>query len=109
MKAWWDAINQHGPYIGYYPNAQKSCLIVKEQYYEQAKEIFKADNVMTTTQGHRHLGAIIGTDEFKNSYIETLIKDWIEEIQYISEIAKRIRIEYTQLLFMVYKIAIHTP
>ena len=72
----------------YYPNARKRCLIVKEQYYEQAKEIFKADNIMITTEGHRHLGAIIGTDEFKNSYIEKMIKDWIEEIQYLSEIAK---------------------
>ena len=43
---------------------------------------------MITTEGHRHLGAIIGTDEFKNSYIEKMIKDWIEEIQYLSEIAK---------------------
>ena len=64
---------------------------------------------MTTTEGHRHLGAIIGTDEFKNSYIEKMIKDWIKEIQYLSEIAKRIHIVYTLLLFMVYKIAMHTP
>ena len=42
---------------------------------------------MITTEGHRHLGVIIGTDEFKNSYIEKMIKDWIEEIQYLSEIA----------------------
>ena len=88
VKAWWDEINQHGPYIGYYPNARKSCLIVKEQYYEQAKEIFKDDNIMITTEGHRHLGAIIGTDEFKNSYIEKMAKDWIDEIQCLSEIAK---------------------
>ena len=88
VKAWWDEINQHGPYIGYYPNARKSCLIVKEQYYEQAKEIFKDDNIMITTEGHRHLGAIIGTDEFKNSYIEKMVKDWIDEIQYLSETAK---------------------
>ena len=88
VKAWWDEINQHGPYIGYYPNARKSCLIVKEQYYEQAKEIFKDDNIMITTEGHRHLGAIIGTDEFKNSYIGKMVKDWIDEIQYLPEIAK---------------------
>ena len=43
---------------------------------------------MITTEGHRHLGAIIGTDEFKNSYIEKKVKDWIDEIQYLSEIAK---------------------
>ena len=24
VKAWWDEINQHGPYIGYYPIARKS-------------------------------------------------------------------------------------
>ena len=45
---------------------------------------------MITTEGHRHLGAIIGTDEFKNSYIEKMVKDWIDEIQYLSEIVKNL-------------------
>ena len=45
LKEWWDLIIEHGPYIGYYVNAQKSWLICKQQHLEHAKQIF-ADSPM---------------------------------------------------------------
>ena len=41
MKSWWKTIEEHGPYIGYYPNASKSVLIVKEQHTALAKVYFQ--------------------------------------------------------------------
>ena len=32
LKIWWDSINEHGPFVGYYPEPSKSWLIVKENH-----------------------------------------------------------------------------
>ena len=37
IKNWWDNISQIGPQYGYYPNASKTWIIVKEQDYERAE------------------------------------------------------------------------
>ena len=65
LKAWWCEINESGPYIGYYPNASKSLLIVKEQYIDEAKTLFAGSEVTITTEGHKHLGAVIGNPQKK--------------------------------------------
>ena len=37
VKMWWDHIIQLGPNYGYYPNASKTWLIVKEEHLEKAQ------------------------------------------------------------------------
>ena len=49
LKNWWDIILKYGPYIGYYAKPEKSWLIVKEQYLEQAREIFRDSGLKITT------------------------------------------------------------
>ena len=39
LKKWWDIIVEYGPYIGYYAKAEKSWLIVKPEYEEEAKHM----------------------------------------------------------------------
>ena len=39
----------------------KSHLIVKQQHLTNAKELFADTEVQITTEGQRHLGAIIGS------------------------------------------------
>ena len=60
LKEWWDLIIEHGPYIGYYVNAQKSWLICKQQHLEHAKQIFADSPIGITIEGRKHLGAVIG-------------------------------------------------
>ena len=40
LKDYWDELEWTGPDIGYYANATKSLLIVKEEHYEQAVKDF---------------------------------------------------------------------
>ena len=62
LKDWWESICTHGPHIGYFPKPSKSWLIVKEQYYEDALKLFEDSSIQITTEGNRHLGAVIGSD-----------------------------------------------
>ncbi|KAG0715173.1 hypothetical protein GWK47_012557 [Chionoecetes opilio] len=65
LSHWWGLIQANGPTIGYTPNAAKSFLIVKPEHYDGAVNIFSGSGVVVTKEGQRHLGAVIGTEEYK--------------------------------------------
>ena len=46
------------------------------------------DEVNITTEGQRHLGAVIASQEYKDQYCEEKIRIWKEVIERLSEIAK---------------------
>ena len=64
MKTWWDRLVEIGPDYGYYPNASKTWLIVKEHKHSEAVPVFEGTEIVITTDGKRHLGAAIGTRSF---------------------------------------------
>ena len=80
-------MNNLGPTIGYTPNASKSVLIVKPSVYEHAVQTFADSEVIITKEGQRHLGAVIGTQEFKKEYVEKKVAEWVKEVRILSEIA----------------------
>ena len=88
LKAWWDRVNETGPEIGYIPNATKSVLIVKSEHYDHASEVFRDSGVIVTRNGQRHLGAVIGTEEFKQEYVKEKVREWVKEMKALSDIAK---------------------
>ena len=67
LRKWWDAIVNLGPYIGYHAKASKSWLIVKVQYYEIAKIVFENSGLNITTEGRKHLGAVVGSTSSTHS------------------------------------------
>eukprot|EP00794_Sanderia_malayensis_P008528 gene8528-biopygen6825 len=77
-----------GPRIGYFPKPTKSGLIVKPDKYDLAKSVFKDTNSNVTMEGKRHLGAVIGSFEFKNTYLSDLVDSWVKQILILSDIAK---------------------
>ena len=69
LKIWWDLVAEIGPRIGYYPKLSKSWLIVKLQYAEYAKKIFSLTSIKITVKGKKHLGAVIGSIDYRNEYL----------------------------------------
>jgi len=41
-----------GPQFGYFPKAAKICVIVKPQFLDSVKEIFKGSGIQVKTHGH---------------------------------------------------------
>ena len=66
LKEWWDRVCYYGPFIGYFAKASKSWLIVKEKYFDEAESIFHDSGLNITIEGRKHLGATIGSTNFKN-------------------------------------------
>ena len=48
--------------------------------------------------GERHLGAVIGSLEFRENYVSSKVKKWVDDVTLISKIAK----EEPQLAYSAY-------
>ena len=88
LKCYWDEITTKGPNYGYYPKASKSHLIVKEKYINKATNNFQGLDVQITTAGERHLGAVIGSMQFKEKYVANQVGVWNEQLIVLSNIAE---------------------
>jgi hypothetical protein len=88
IKVWWDTLCELGPKYGYYPKASKTILILKDiAYLPHAKMLFSNCGMKIVCDGQRHLGAVIGSDAHKTSYVSSKVSKWIEDIKELSKIA----------------------
>ena len=88
LKYWWETLCELGPKLGYYPEASKTWLIVKNDFYDIANTTFKSTKINITSNGKRHLGAVIGSRSYKEGYMNEKIDQWIKEVKLLCEIAK---------------------
>ena len=88
LRLWWDAFCEIGPRFGYHINAKKSWMIVKPEQKQEAEQIFLGTGINITTDGQRHLGASIGSINYRESFVNSLVNDWVKQIAVLSKIAK---------------------
>ena len=65
LRWWWDDLTFVAPGFGYFPNASKTWLVVKDGYYEETMRLFAGTNGRITTKGRPHLGALLGSLEYR--------------------------------------------
>ena len=87
LRQWWDHLVQIGPEYGYYPNAPKTWLIVREESFSQAIQVFQDSGVFITKEGKRHLGAAVGTDSFKTTYVQEKVAVWVRKVERLTHFA----------------------
>ncbi len=89
LKTLWNNLLAIGPKYGFFPNASKTVLIVKDQInFDTAKEVFKDSNVKVEIEGDRHLGAVLGSDSFKQKFVSKKVSSWVKDIEELSNVAK---------------------
>ena len=89
LKKWWSTIISEGSKFGYYVNEDKSWLVVKNKnLLNEAQQVFSNSDIKFTTEGKRHLGAAIGSSDFRKVYAIEKVDNWCEEISKLSEFAK---------------------
>ena len=78
-------LKETGPKYGYYLKPSKTFLIAKnEELLVKAREIFEGEEIKLTADGHRHVGAVIGTEEFRDEFISERVLKWAK---YVTELA----------------------
>ena len=65
-----------------------ACGNIKEEKYDEAKQIFDGTGINITTQGRKYLGGYVGTKEGAEEYVQELVIDWITQLQELTKIAK---------------------
>ena len=86
---YWNELGKVGPEYGYYPNAGKTILIVKHQKdLQTAKHLFEPLKVKVTCEGERHLGAVVGSEEYRDKYVSDKAKCWVKDVEDLADIAK---------------------
>ena len=89
LKLWWDKIIHEGEKLGYFVNETKSWLILKKPEDDDvARSLFANSSIKITTCGKRHLGAALGSEEFKKEYITEKVEQWCSEIDQLATIAE---------------------
>ena len=89
IKEWWDKLCTIGPSYGYHPNPSKTVLIVKDtSQLQEATALFEGSGVKITDQGERHLGAVVGTPEYRKAFVEEKVAKWVRDVEELTDIAE---------------------
>ena len=88
LKQWWNNLSTIGPEYGYHTKALKSVVITKPTYLEEETKLFSGSGVRITTDGAQYLGAPIGSEACRTTFIENKITEWITEVKALSNIVK---------------------
>ena len=54
----------------------------------EAQNLFANSRVNITAEGKRRLGAVIMSKEYRDEYVKDLVKDWNNQLTFLSTIAE---------------------
>ena len=73
--------------FGYFLNAGKSWLVVKQEHLSKAEKLFADLGVQITSAGRPYLGGAIGCPDFVRGYLDGLVEEWIEHLERLTTFA----------------------
>ena len=88
IRHWWNTLKILGPDMGYSPNPNKCWVIVKPEKEPSAREMFKDTVINVTTEGQRHLGALIGSQDYLEEFVNEKVTSWVKEVVQLAEFAR---------------------
>ena len=88
LYTWWTKLQDLGSMYGYYPNAAKTWLIVKQAYLSSARQQIADTGVNITVKGKHHLGTVLGSRCFTKAYVSEKVESWSYCVGLLSDIAK---------------------
>ena len=88
LRRYWRMLEELGPGYGYFPNAQKTVLLVKPDVYVNAVEHFTGTDIQVVSSGSRYLGGAVGSQEFCQEHMARLADGWGEELRNLAALSK---------------------
>ena len=83
----WDFLCQMGPSLVYYPNAEKTILVVKPEQLNEAKLVFEETGVVITAEGAKNLGTPLGCKKYENQFLTNRAEKIGKQLEKLSGIA----------------------
>ena len=88
IKQWWNGLNTFGPDIGYFPNAKKCWIIAKPEKKALVREAFEDTVINVTVVWQKHLGAVIGSRDYLQDYVNEKVTSWVNKVAQLPEFAR---------------------
>ena len=66
------------------------------------RQLFGVEGIKITVEGQRHIGASIGSDDFKREYVSKKVENWVNDVENLTVIAK----DEPQAAFSAFNIAL---
>ena len=88
LRSYWQLLQQVSRLYDYFPKPSEYYLVIKEQYLENALETFRGSEVKIITEEKKYLGAAIGSEDLKASYVKLLVDNWIDQLNLLSKRAE---------------------
>ena len=86
IQDWFDLLLQRGPSYGYFPNPNKSYIVVHPSSVASAEQIFGPLGVQAV-RSHRFLGGILGDVPAELLFVQEKVKQWATDVQHLSQLA----------------------
>ena len=87
LHSWWNALAEEGPGYGFYPNASKTYLVVKPEFFDAATLLFEDTGVKIAT-GRKYLGGFVGDESEKLAYTTQKCQEYCSLVERLSEVAE---------------------
>ena len=88
MQAHFRDLQARVPAQGYYPEPNKSILVVALENVPRAEEHFRGLGIWVVT-GHRYLGGFIGDVEAKRKWLKEKVQGWKELVRVLARVAHK--------------------
>ena len=86
LRSWWKFRLDVRPKYGYFLKPSETILTVTPECESKGAEVFDNTGMEITSSGQRHLGAVIGSEQYRKEYIEEIVSKWRDELLLLSEI-----------------------
>ena len=60
---------------------------MKEEHLKIANETFQGCDIKMTTDGHRHLGGVVGSKENKEEFLILKVSEWVKQLEALTNFA----------------------
>ena len=68
-------------------NAKKCWLIIKPEREKAIRVVFRDTATNVTLEGHKHLGAALGSRSFVKEYVGEKVDEWVNEVSKLADFA----------------------
>ena len=87
IREWLLQLLRLGPTYGYFAEPSKSIIVVKEEHFQEAQDVFADLQVEVVLVG-RFLGSCIGNDEGIRQSVQGKVDLWVGGVEQLAEVAK---------------------
>ena len=87
LKDWLLKLMKCGPSFSYYPEPNKSFIVVKENFMEEAHSLFDPLGV-NIVLSHKLLGGVVGNPSENNQFVKESVHEWVQIVDHLAKIAQ---------------------